>query len=110
MAVRLSEILAQKSTVNVRFRGFTFDVEYKPNVVTPSFYESVFQDETSYREQLETALSVIVTDWGLVDEEGNPLPITKEGMQDLSTPLLEKIYLSAVRDIRNTPTDEEKKI
>jgi len=109
MAVRLSDILAQKSTVKVSFRGFTFDVEYKPNVVTPSFYESVFQDETPYRDQLEKALSCIVVDWGIKDEDGNTLPLTKEGMQDLSTPLLEKIYMAAVKDIRNTPTDEEKK-
>lgn len=102
MPIRLSDLRANKRTVAVEYDGETLNVEYRPQAVNPEYQDwlkNLGQREakTSEAELWEKILAV-VSGWDLLDDDGQPLPVSREFIAMLPTDLLMAITWAIQED------------
>ena len=96
MGITLGDLRNNRRTVPVTFDGMTFNVEYRPGALTPTFGE-----EERGKEWLIKVLLKLLADWEVYEDDAETVraPIT-EGLlssEAFGVPLLRAIY-DAVTD------------
>lgn len=93
MAVDLADLLKNRRTITAKdpFSDFEVTVVYAPAVYTVGLAEVVFS--TPYVELIPK----LVIEWDL-EADGQPLPITPDGVVQLPTRLSKEIVLAIVKD------------
>jgi len=104
--MKLSAYLGKTRRIQIDIDGEALNVEYRPNVVTPVFLDSL--EGLSNRESVHKQVCQAVQTWDLLDDSGQPVPITEEILRTLPTQFTVKVLNSIVTDM-NGPGKEEKK-
>jgi hypothetical protein len=99
-SVKLSELLEEVATTDVKVGGTTFSVSYR------AFWMRQFSDEDwtrvrslPGRDYVKEVLPRMLTSWEITDADGTPIPITPEAFDqhELPTELLGAIELAVVQ-------------
>jgi hypothetical protein len=112
--ITFKQLAAQKRHIKVHIPGFdeALDVSYQPGKITPKFWGTV--TEMAERRELTASQSKVlqirefVTDWGILDEEDQPLPVNEDVIASIPTPVLDAI-LTAINDDLYPPDKDTKK-
>ncbi len=104
--MKLSAYLSKTKQIQVDFEGETLTIDYKPNVVTPTFLDSL--EGLNNRQSVHKQICASVQSWDLVNDEGQVLPINDETLQTLPTGFTVRVLEAIVTDM-NGPGKEEKK-
>lgn len=91
MAVKLGDLQKRTKSVRVEYQGEEINVEYRINVVTPSFIASNMNPVEQIKE--------VVADWDILDDDGNHIP-PSEIADSLPLALLSKVIEVIVEDMR----------
>lgn len=101
MPISQANLKNNKRTVTGEYYGETFTVTYKPSEYTLAVQSGIDNpdtDETS-NEKLINLLTNMLTAWDVLDEKGDPLPITPEILADLPVALLGAIQMCCREDM-----------
>lgn len=113
--ITFKQLAAQKRHIKVKLPGIdeTLDVSYIPGKITPRFWAALNEQihaENGITLSQSKVLQVceFVSDWSIVDEDGNSLPVTQDVVDQLPTPLLDAI-LAQINEDLYPPDDNSKK-
>lgn len=106
--ITLSELLGDERQCDVKWLQHEFWVKYRPSATTPEFYartrSRAIDGDVWGAEAIKLAVSAMLTDWSLVDENHIRVPITEETLNGLPNQLLWNIWNACQDDLR--PKDE----
>lgn len=93
--------------VEFSFAGQVGNVEYRPNVYSLGYYRKIRKvlDEEQIGE-LAPLLCELIAAWDLT-ANGEPIPVTPEGMERVPFPLINAIQ-AAIQKASDVPDDEKK--
>ena len=97
----------RQKVVTVEFDGQSGDIWYKPWVITPRAMREMrdaSDDEQDSIGRIMDQLCRFVSDWELLDEDGQRLPVTVETMTNLPNPFLLAVLNAVIADMQPTPT------
>ncbi len=97
MAIKLSDLQKKTRGIEIGFQGGTLKIEYRLNVVTPAFLRS----KLGLSEQLEQTIE----SWDLMDDDGQPLPVSLEVLDGLPTQLQVELIRAITDDMRVASED-----
>lgn len=98
MGISIKTLQGKEKTTDVDFAGEVAHVKWTPSGQTWEFAEEAQEaleanDITKFAELMAS----IINDLDVVDEEGNPWPVTAEGLKKLPIEFLSSVF-SAMRD------------
>lgn len=112
MPIRLSEFLAQVKTISVTHLGETVYLSYRVNAFNSAFiaeyYGPQWVEEHPGENRLDHQLSELITEWNLVDDDGNGITPSLAVIALLPLKLKEKIGRAMFQESIE-PGDDEKK-
>ena len=126
LALDIKNLEGETSTATVKVAGGSFDVEYHPHAATRK-WQSNFgglqreqgelaqraDDEEAAEEAAEIAAAIteelqkLVVGWEL-EYEGEPIPVTSEGMDLLSMPMQQALFQAILSDASGGSAEEKK--
>ncbi|MDZ4158716.1 MAG: hypothetical protein U1B80_02905 [Anaerolineaceae bacterium] len=100
MPIRMSDFIKRTKKIVVEFQGDLVDIEYFINAITPAFLSTrTFVDQ----------VKIAVSDWDVLDEDGNKLPVA-ESANLLSVDFLHIVIEQIIKDVRGGIDDDQKKV
>lgn len=107
LRVRLSELARNRRTVEVPV-GDGDDVvkiTYRPGGITPQTEERLHKaiDEQRGGAALVALFADCLIEWDIVDDDGQPLPVTEETLRHLPTVFLAQMAQAITEDMRPNP-------
>lgn len=99
--MRLSAVLADLTTLPIDVDGETLNVTYAPSSLTPELEDQYMAEFETQRTggALAKYLANVVTQWDLVDDEGEPVAPTEEILRTLPVKFLGKVFEAIAEDI-----------
>jgi hypothetical protein len=102
--MKLSQVLADRSSVTVPFGEHSLKVTYKPHVYTPKFQseaDRAAQGEDTDR--LSAMLSPLLDSWDLTDDDGKMITLDVASLRSLPIKILSDVLLAILRDFNPNP-------
>lgn len=99
MSARVNKV----KKVTVELDGESCDVWYRASVLTPRFMREM-EEVTSNVEKTVEMLRRIVTQWDVLDDTGERVPVTHESVQDFDFTFLNAVITAVMADINPDPT------
>ena len=93
--MRLSDLVRNERALALEFAGDTLNFSYRPGLVTPAFSDALGTE----KRPLIWALSRVVVSWDLVDDAGQPLPLTEQSLTEIPTPFLRSVLHAILDDV-----------
>lgn len=97
MAIKLSDLQKKTRKIDIKFQDGDLEIEYRLNVITPTFLRSKME----LSEQLNQAL----VRWDLLDDNGEPIPVSAEVLDNLPTQLQFELIRAITEDMRVASED-----
>ncbi len=111
--IYLKEMTEQSKTIKVDIPGMRgkLDVTYNPGRITPKFWEKLNsrtrEGDFSFSESKVMQIVEFVTDWSIVDDEDDPLPVDQETVRTLPTQVLDLILDGIQKDLYPDQTPDQ---
>jgi hypothetical protein len=104
VGLKLSTVNAAVRTVDVPFLGEYVKVSYRVGAVN-SQYSQWLSEHGHKPNSLLEAITRLATKWDLLGDDGEPLPLSQEALEqvEIPTPLLRAIHEAILEDARPGP-------
>ena len=107
MPINLGDLTKQTRTVTVRFEGTddTLTVAYRPHCLTPARQAAFSQAtrEGRHTDVMIEGIQVLVTEWDLLGEDGQPVPLTAEALAEVPMLVLGAVGAAIGEDVTPGP-------
>jgi hypothetical protein len=109
MGIKLSDIARHTKTIKVGFEGTDeqLTVVTNPNAMTPR-KEAAFQAAAKTDDDAGDAtlgmLSTVLVRWDLVDDDGQQIPVSVEGLRDVPNPIILAVLRAMSKENAADPT------
>jgi hypothetical protein len=97
MPISLSHMKNDKRTLTVHYFGDECNVTYRPSALTP-VTENALRDAEDNTTLIDTLAEMIVA-WDVLDEEGKPLPIEADVLNQLPNAFLGHVLQACREDM-----------
>lgn len=97
MTIKMAALAGRTASTEVHFQGETCAVEFRPNWMTPERQATLTAAEQAGQVSdsfLDLVTGMIVS-WDVLDENGGPLPVTKELAATLPYSFLSAVLVAA---------------
>lgn len=101
MPIRLSAITADRRTVKVPFGDDSLSLTYRPSAIN-AVQEARELEEREKGRHLQaqaTSLAEIITSWDILDDEGQPLPVSEEVIATFGLDVVSKVTRAILDDL-----------
>ena len=105
MPLRMAHVVKNQRTLTVPFDEGELNVIYKPNTVTVRL-ERQWTGIEGAKEAIDAAVDVILTlvdSWDLLGEDDQPVPLTRDALEEVPGVILNRIVQSIMADQRPNP-------
>ena len=98
--MKLSDLTKKTRTVAVTVDDQEVPVKYRVHVVTPGFLAAV--QELDDLDAIMYQIEQVIVSWDVLDDDGNPIPATKEAILKFGIPLefLTRVLTAITADMR----------
>lgn len=105
---KLAQILAETAILAVEKYDLT--VTYRPGATTPEEQDRALELAENSREgaAMAKALSTLLVEWDLYDDEGEVYPVTEEALRQLPNQFLADVFRSVLETQRPNATKSAK--
>lgn len=100
MPIRISDLIVGKRNLAVPFGDSELNLVYNPNNITveQEALEQELRGKGQHIRAVAATLANLVSEWDLVDEDGEPMPPTAETFEHLGWPVMVHINKKIVDD------------
>lgn len=100
MPLRASALAADRKPLQIVFDQGDLNLVYKPSAINAAQEEREIADKATGRTIMAYINSLVetVTSWDLLDDDGQPLPITKEALAPFGFGVVRHIFDEIIRD------------
>jgi hypothetical protein len=84
MGISMKNVKAATKATTVKWEGEEAKLTYRPSAVTPAMMDEVLMEEENGKghHALTGLLVHVLVDWEVLDDDGEPLPITSETLSE----------------------------
>ena len=101
MPVRMSNLVADRRTINFPVGDDTLRIVYKPSTINAKqeIIEREMRDQRLFLGAMAKSLATMIVDWDLQDDAGNQVPITEEVLGELGIDVLRRLQQAIMEDL-----------
>jgi hypothetical protein len=97
MPLTIAQLIEDIEPVEVKFRGETVNVKYRPSVITPALFAAINAD-TYDKDAIVDVLAQALVGWDLEGDNKLIVPTSEASLMTLPTKFLRAVYRAVLAD------------